>query len=52
MKVLEIAKKHYGEDDITYAKILHNFFIIFELLGDYEKAKDGYLKVLEIIEKN
>jgi hypothetical protein len=37
--VLEINKKHYGEDNVEYAKTLHNLSIELSDLGDYEDAK-------------
>jgi hypothetical protein len=39
LKVLEIKKKHYGEDHVEYAKTLHNLSIELSNLGDYEGAK-------------
>jgi hypothetical protein len=39
LKVLEIFKKHYGEDHVEYAKILHSFSNRLSNLGDYEGAK-------------
>jgi hypothetical protein len=36
---LEINKKHYGEDHVGYAIILHNLALILSDLGDYETAK-------------
>jgi hypothetical protein len=37
--VLEIKKKHYGEDHVEYASSLHNLSIELSNLGDYEGAK-------------
>jgi hypothetical protein len=42
LKVIEIAKNHYGEDHIKYATTLLNLIRILEKLGEYEKAKDDY----------
>jgi hypothetical protein len=39
LKVLEIKKKHYGEDHVEYAKTLHNLSNRLSELGDYEGAK-------------
>jgi hypothetical protein len=39
LKVLEIDKKHYGEDHVEYARALHNFSNRLSELGDYEGAK-------------
>jgi hypothetical protein len=36
---LEIKKKHYGEDNVEYAKTLNILALIFRDLGDYENAK-------------
>jgi hypothetical protein len=40
--VLEIQKKHLGEDHIDYAVTLNNLCIILDKLGDFEKAIEGY----------
>jgi hypothetical protein len=37
--VLEIKKKHYGEDHIEYAKTLNDLAILISDLGDHEDAK-------------
>jgi hypothetical protein len=37
--VLEIKKKHYGEDHVEYAKTLNNLSIELSNLGDYKGAK-------------
>jgi hypothetical protein len=37
--VLEIKKKHYGEDHIEYAITLENLSNEISHLGDYEGAK-------------
>jgi hypothetical protein len=39
LKVLEIKKKHYGEDHVEYARALHSLSNILSELGDYEGAK-------------
>jgi hypothetical protein len=39
LKVLEINKKHYGEDHVEYAKTLENLSNRLSELGDYEGAK-------------
>jgi tetratricopeptide (TPR) repeat protein len=51
-KVLDIRKRHYGEDHIEYATTQQNLCMILEKLGEYDKAKEGYLKVLEINKKS
>jgi hypothetical protein len=50
--VLEIFKKHYGEDHVEYANTLHNLSNKLSHLGDYEGAKLQLLKVLEIKKKH
>jgi tetratricopeptide (TPR) repeat protein len=52
LKVLEIQKKNLGDDHIKYATTLNNLCITLEKLGDFEKAKACYLKVLELKKKN
>jgi tetratricopeptide (TPR) repeat protein len=49
---LEIEKKNLGDDHINYATTLNNLCITLEKLGDFEKAKACYLKVLEIKKKH
>jgi hypothetical protein len=39
LKVLEIDKKHYGEDHVEYAKTLYSLSNRLSNLGDYEGAK-------------
>ena len=41
-------KRVYGEDHPKYASTLGNLSIAMRSLGDYEGAKQGYLKALEI----
>jgi tetratricopeptide (TPR) repeat protein len=48
MKALEINKRSYGENYINYARILENLSCILKDIGDYEGAKEGYLKILKI----
>jgi hypothetical protein len=52
LKVIEIKKKHYGEDHIEYAKTLQNLCNTLNNLGEYENAKEGCLKELEIKNKH
>jgi hypothetical protein len=52
LKVIEIKKKHYGEDHIEYAKTLQNLCYTLNNLGEYENAKEGCLKELEIKNKH
>jgi tetratricopeptide (TPR) repeat protein len=49
MKVLELKKKLFGENHAYYATSLNNFCNALYNLGEYEKAKEGYKKALEII---
>jgi tetratricopeptide (TPR) repeat protein len=51
VKALEIKKKKYGEDHIEYAITLQNLCGTRDNLGEYRKAKKGYLKALEIFKK-
>ena len=51
-KALEIYKKHFGEDHISYAKALGNLSGVLGKMGDYKSAKDGYQKALEIDKKH
>ena len=51
-KVLEIKKKHFGEDHISYATTLGNLSGVFQDMGDYKSAKEGYQKNLEIFKKH
>jgi hypothetical protein len=37
--VVEIKKKHYGEDHVDYARTLENLLNSLSDLGDYEGAK-------------
>jgi hypothetical protein len=39
IKILEIKKKHYGEDHIEYAITLNNLANRLSELGDYETGK-------------
>jgi tetratricopeptide (TPR) repeat protein len=48
LKVLEIIKRSFGEDHVVYATTLGNLSSVLVNLGDYEGAKEGYLKALEI----
>jgi tetratricopeptide (TPR) repeat protein len=48
LKTLEINKRSYGENHVNYANNLGNLSIVLQDLGDYEGAKEGYLKALEI----
>jgi tetratricopeptide (TPR) repeat protein len=50
--VLEIRKKLTGEYDINYANTLNNLGLTLENLGEFEKAKEGYLKVLDTYKKH
>jgi hypothetical protein len=49
LKALEIKKKHYGEDHIEVAKTLEKLCASLEKIGEYKKAKEGYMNVLDII---
>jgi tetratricopeptide (TPR) repeat protein len=51
LSVIEIFKKHHGEDHFEYAVILSNLSAVLKDLGDYEGAKQGYLTALEIKKK-
>ena len=51
-KVLEIEKKHFGEDHFSYATTLGNLSGILHEFGDYKSAKEGYQKALEILKKH
>jgi hypothetical protein len=46
LKALEIIKKHCGEDHVEYAFTLEGLCNTLECLVEYEKAKEGYLKVI------
>jgi tetratricopeptide (TPR) repeat protein len=48
LNALEINKRSYGEDHVQYARNLGNLSNVLSELGDFEEAKQGYLKVLEI----
>jgi tetratricopeptide (TPR) repeat protein len=48
LKALEINKRSYGEDHVNYANNLGILSSVLRNLGDYEEAKKGYLKALEI----
>ncbi len=41
-----------GEGHVYYATILGNLAGVLEVLGQYEEAKEGYQKALEIYKKN
>jgi tetratricopeptide (TPR) repeat protein len=43
--------KFFGKNHIKYAVTLQNLCITLNSLGEIEKAKEGYLKVLEIKRK-
>ena len=49
---LEIKKKHFGEDHVSYATTLGNLSGVLNNMGDYKSAKEGYQKVLEIYKKH
>jgi tetratricopeptide (TPR) repeat protein len=48
LNALEINKRSYGENHVKYANNLKNLSSVLKHLGDYEGAKEGYLKALEI----
>jgi hypothetical protein len=39
LKVLEIKKRSFGEDNVQYATTLMNLSNVLKELGDYEEAK-------------
>ena len=45
-KVLEVFKKHFGEDHVEYAITLANLSGVLYSQKDYFSAKNGYEKVL------
>jgi hypothetical protein len=44
-------KRSFGEDHVQYAKTLSNLSSLLIKLSDYEEAKQGFLKTLEIYYK-
>jgi hypothetical protein len=48
---LEIIKEHYGENHVKYAFTLQNLCSTLENLGEYEKAKEGYKNIIDILKK-
>jgi hypothetical protein len=39
IKVLEISKKIYGDENIEYGKILHELAIVLNDLEEYDSSK-------------
>jgi tetratricopeptide (TPR) repeat protein len=52
LKVLEIYKRSYGENHAEYARILENLSDVLRYLGEYEEARNGYIKTLVIYKRN
>jgi tetratricopeptide (TPR) repeat protein len=48
---LDIYNKHYGEYHADYARTLFNLCESLDNLKEYEKAKEGYEKLLDIRKK-